>query len=336
MTGFLRAIINNLPAGQKYVKSAYQYLDGSIKDVISYLQFTRSTEKGKKTGTGRVFIIFYPLIGTTGWTVAEKVIENLGESKMVILVYESDKEGIMEQLKYAINDATFKIEESYKTLGKVVRESPIFIIRNQSNDSFDQGILTTTLEVLNSCAKASFGSDDMIKMLDRQEISRIQFLVPAPNINVDTISEEGESIKKLNLAEIVEPEVLFATANVGEGALRMLNRTLVCGGPERFAIISFGLYKIKDEFLKELLKREAQLLIDKIKDPELIEKIRNLKPEVLKQLEQFEVGKKLIKVIRTLYGTPMPKKEEKGPQKDTSEYDKILENLAEIINKYSK
>ncbi|MEM2191901.1 MAG: hypothetical protein QW540_10800, partial [Archaeoglobaceae archaeon] len=101
--------------------------------------------------------------------------------------------------------------------------------------------------------------------------------------------------------------------------------------------------KIKDEFLSKLLKSVAQQLLDKIKeqDPELVEKIRNFEPEVLERLERFEVdkkevGKRLMLITRTLYGTPMPKKEEKEPQKDTSEYDEILKKLAEIINKYSK
>ncbi|MEM3504647.1 MAG: hypothetical protein QW532_00265 [Archaeoglobaceae archaeon] len=336
MKGVLRAIINVVPAGQRYAENVYQYPDGIIKGIISHLQSTRPTAKG------RVFIIFYTLIGTTGWTVTGKAIENLdsSESKMVILVYEPGKKenkfmGIEEQLKHSINDQQFKINETYRILGKVVEESPIFIIRNEGNDQFDRNILRKTIEVLNSCAKHSHGSVDMIKLLEREEISRIQYLVPIPNINVDTISEEKEKIKELGLAEIVEPEALFAT-NVGGGVLRMFKRHLFSSGPEKFVIISFGLYKIKDEFLSKLLKSVAQQLISKIRerDPELVEKIQNLEPEVLERLERFEVdkkevGKRLMLITRTLYGTPMPKKEEKEPQKDTSEYDKILENLAE-------
>lgn len=320
--GVMKILVNPVKGGTKQMEDVYKFIQKDVDRVLSEIK-------------GDINIVIFPLIGTTGCSAAIMMIERLlNTNLMVILLHEPKRAlDIRSQLTSAINDQEFKVLKVHEALVKVAKRFPIFITRNEPDDNFDRNYFSGFISILASCAVHSSGTTDLVKILRRESISAIQYLVYERDLDVDTISKIQKEIASYRLAQTIELEAIFAA---GLEKIPEVERTLICNKEgEKGVILSFGLYKIVDDFLKNVLEEASSVLADELMRSG---KLHELDENTLERtLEKTELGRRLLLIRNTLNGGRVQKRMKAAEiKKESNEIKELISKIDRIVMREKK
>ncbi|MEM2446429.1 MAG: hypothetical protein QW734_07210 [Candidatus Bathyarchaeia archaeon] len=319
---YMRSIVKTVVHGKETVEDAFRRISAQVEDVISWI--------GKKFNDA-IFVVFLPLHGSTGWSVALTSLQLLSGRMMPVILFGRNRT-LFDQLVDDVNDKEFKKNKTVEVLSQIVRRGRIFMMENadvNSFDPFDRDVLANVQKLLDWALIKSSGTTDGCRYLARDEISLVQIL-RFHERNIDGIlREDREWIKELGLADQSIPEVVIATQ--GKEIPAIIKKRLIGPGDATGFVVSHGLYGLKDQILREIFDRSYEILEKAIREEIRREEAGSDEVETIlrKRLDKSGELKQAIQILAVLEGKPILKM--KKPESEPTAPDFTLRPILEKI-----